>query len=386
MKYLWSFIFCLVLVIPLRAQTSDWEALAENILSANPDLAGVQKTLEAARRREAYSGSWNDPKLSLTLGNKQMIGLSQAMPNWGKQALNVQIAAIEVRSAELQYEALSLDLRKQVLGVLYKLSAVEQSIRLAKEEKQVLESMRQTALRQYETGLVSQQDPIRVNLTDAELTMRINGFVQQKNSLQAELRQLASGAEITLDLLTIDLPVLDDVDAAEYGITKNPKVLMAENEYQKALLIRSATEVVFQPEFDLGAEYDLGMNSFNGMVGMSLPVWGNRNTDRLAEADAQSITASKNYQAILLNTRFQLETAKAQLQRVKEDRLIYQQTILPQSQAAFTGAEAGYLSGKLKFSEWLEARTRSLEARMALVQLEAEQAESIAELDRINGR
>lgn len=378
------------------------EAYSDTVLNyilTNPELTAARSSLQESQFRKDYSGAWADPKLGLTFGSKQMINLSQPIPNLGRQSVNVRIAEAEVRIAELRYELLVREIRKQVFSILYQLQGLEQSLIFIREEQALLSAMRQTTLSQYETGLVSQQDPIRVKIAEAELAMRLNGYLEQKSSLLAELTKLSGTTTPsivgTLNLKSLNIPPalesrsrglaqLNDY-VAKFDIITNPAVLIAETEYQKARLRRSATNVIRQPEFDLGAEYDLEMSTIRGMVGMSLPVWIDKNSNRIAEADLGLESVSQNYQDVLLDTKFQLAKTQAKTIRLIKNIDLLSQTVLPQAQAAFSSAEASYLNNKITFSEWLEAKTRVLETKIAMEQMGAELGITRAELEQIIG-
>ena len=374
---------------PVYAAEQNLNTVIDQILSNNYTVQSAQQAVESAQYNVTVMGALPDPKVSVKTGAQGTIGLTQDFRNTGMINAEANAAREEAAIASINYTAMQRDVSQQVKETYYKLFAVQKSLSLLVEQKQSVQIMYHSALAQYQTGKVSQQDPLSASLMLAELTTKEYALEQDQSVLLATLKQLNGGQTISISAVT--LPTFTTISSTALELqqraanTGNLEILKATHELEKS---RQNTERVNGwnlPEFEIGAEYSPAMKSTDGMFGVSLPLWLNKN-EALYKAQASQLQSTKtNYAQVLADTNYAIETSLAKIVATEKMLTIYETISLPQATQAFSVARAEYQSGRVDFQRWLTAETKILETAAMYYQLQSERAMAIATLEKLTG-
>ncbi len=363
--------------------------ITQEVLAHNPQLKAAEENHNALAKKITDIGALPDPMLTLGSKDEQTVGIKQTFNGPGMISAEVEAAKQDAAIASLNYEILRRDIVREAKEIYYQLYATDQALRIVAREKAVMQTMYHAALRRYETGSVTQQDPLKANLAIVELTAKLYTLQQQRDSLLAQLRRLAGGTTMEIATIdTIDLPAFpaDLLLAKDSTLLENPEILTAASEKQKALAEKDAVNLYNLPEFELGAEYSKAMGNTDTMVGISLPLWLNKNEAKYSAQDALLKAANANYEAMLLAKEYELQDLYYKIKAAQDTLRLYKEIYLPQTRQVFAIAKAAYATGKIYFLDWLTAETKVLEAQMKYYDQEAMLGMLLANVETLTGK
>jgi cobalt-zinc-cadmium efflux system outer membrane protein len=365
--------------------TLDAATLVREILHRNPSLRAAREAWRAALARYPQETALDDPMLdvgvgprtfgSSTVDGSYMIELRQPFPFPGKLGLRGERALAEAEASRRQIDVTRLDLavRAQMLFADYYLAARALEINAA--HLRLLEELHQSALAQYEGGLVSQQDPLQAETErlelihrEIELHARFRTRSQQLNALLHRAADLPlppppkalSPARLSHDALTT---------ATERALETRPEIaaadaMIAARENARALAARE-----FLPDLELWGKYDRfwSERELRPSVGvaLNLPLQLERRRGALEEADAELERAKRERDRLVDEVDATVATAA---ERVREqqhlEELLREQT-LPTARDRVVAARAAYDTGQTTFITVIDAFRARLQAELA---------------------
>lgn len=348
----------------------------------NPRLARATFAVDAAKGRHTQAGLYPNPVLTVTgdeLGDNQGPGgiitapqVTQEIVTGSKLSLSQAVAAREVDQAALGllterysvmgavraafYEAYTLELRREILVELVKLSeqAVGQA-RAAVENKQ----MARIDLAPLEVEL----ERFRA---DAEAVER------ELPAVRGRLAAVTGDPRMTVNRLAgpFDLPPRYDLEGAkEVLLASHPEVRSAKVGVDRARAAVRRAEAEPIPNLTVTAGYiRQGQNKSNDwLLGVSapVPVW-NRNQGNIREARAnlgiaiQDVARAENDVAERLTVAYRTyASARARAQR-------YRAQIVPRAEEAFDLAMKAFKGGQFEYLRVIQAQRAAAEARLEL--------------------
>lgn len=281
-------------------------------LQANTKMTDAQK-LEAQTGKflanpsvewEQMWGNRNNPGSEYTLTVKQSLDFPTTYSNKNKLA-NLKANTIGFRSAAYRQQLL-LNAKQTCIEIIY----LRKQKKLLDERLANAETMFTLYKKRLESGDANQLElnKIQLELLNAQNQNRLNKAAL--TAAEEQLRNLNGGNPITFD--ATDYPVgeelinFDQLQAAFMDADPNLKSLTGDQEIanREVKLSRSLT----LPKFDVGykrnaASDHVASNGF--MVGVSIPLFENKNTVKKAKAQAEFATASLEDNRLNLKTNLQ---------------------------------------------------------------------------------
>jgi len=396
----------------------------ELAVSNNPTISATRAKYEVAKQKAKQAGALPDPDISLGLSGQSIqtklgpilgkVSISQPIPNPGKLSLKAKIALEEVKVASVNITLVKQQIIYRVKKLYANLGFINEAISITNREKIILETMRQVALRKYETGLTSQQDPIKADVAITKLINKLYELNQQKESLlaslidvfgvsdeliQNDIKQLGFGwlesGSITNTLDNKKLPALNELLAlAEQNqqTLKIAKLKVKESGYAQQLAnLRS------WPDFGLGFEYTNigdsettmpkdGTDAWMVMGKATLPIWVDQNQAAKAEKEAENMATKELLKKEQNQTRYEVQDLYFQLQRLAKTISLYKTTLIPLVNQSYEAARISYESGDTDFLNWLSTEERLLEIQVMYKRTIADQKIAWAELERAIGK
>lgn len=363
----------------------DAATLVREVLRRNPALRAAHQAWRAALARYPQEAALEDPiaifgAAPRTFGrstgdSSYMVELHQPLPFPGKRGLRGERALAEADASAMDLDAIRLDLavRVQVLFSDYYLTV--RALEINATHVRLLEDLHQSALTQYEVGLVSQQDPLqaetqRLGLVqrEIELRSRLRMRVQQLNALLhrgADLPLPAPAARTTSQTLSDDALT----EAIDKTIQTRPEIAAADASIAARESAKSLARLEFLPDFELWGKYDRYWteNDRRPSVGVAvnIPLQLERRRGAVDEADAELERARRERDRLADEIRSAVATAA---ERVREQNrlqeLLLTQT-LPAVRDRVVAARAAYDTGKTTFIAVVDAFREQLEAELA---------------------
>ena len=281
-------------------------------LQANTKMTDAQK-LEAQTGKflanpsvewEQMWGNRNNPGSEYTLTVKQSLDFPTTYSNKNKLA-NLKANTIGFQSAAYRQQLL-LNAKQTCIEIIY----LRKQKSLLDERLANAETMFALYKKRFESGDANQLElnKIQLELLNAQNQSRLNKAAL--TAAEEQLRNLNGGKPITFD--ATDYPAgeelinFDQLQAAFMDADPNLKSLTGNQEIanREVKLSRSLT----LPKFDVGykrnaAKDHVASNGF--MVGVSIPLFENKNTVKKAKAQAEFVTASLEDNRLNLKTNLQ---------------------------------------------------------------------------------
>ena len=281
-------------------------------LQANTKMTDAQK-LEAQTGKflanpsvewEQMWGNRNNPGSEYTLTVKQSLDFPTTYSNKNKLA-NLKANTIGFQSAAYRQQLL-LNAKQTCIEIIY----LRKQKSLLDERLANAETMFALYKKRFESGDANQLElnKIQLELLNAQNQSRLNKAAL--TAAEEQLRNLNGGNPITFD--ATDYPTgeelinFDQLQAAFMEADPNLKSLTGDQEIanREVKLSRSLT----LPKFDVGYKRNAAKDhvASNGiMVGVSIPLFENKNTVKKAKAQAEFATASLEDNRLNLKTNLQ---------------------------------------------------------------------------------
>ena len=396
-------IFFVFLVNPLFAgeerPVEDLSRLVATALAQNPELKGSEARWQVFRNKIAQASSFEDPMLMLKIQNgilsdpfnfekdpmtQKVLGLSQALPFWGKRALRGEVAAREAEASRWTIEERKLELARMVKETYYQLSFVDRSLAILDRSLTIAADFVTLAETRYEVGQAAQQDIFKAQLDRSKmLDMRL-ALEQQRRSLQATMNALLNRpADTPIGTIPLEGAKAVSSDAGQLlqqaeehrPLFKEIRSRIAKGEAGHRLAQKDA-----YPDFTLFLELmqrnpvggDQGLNMYTLGVTFNLPIQRERREAMQAEASSETAMAGEELNAARNSIRAGIADLLAQLERRRQQAELYRSGIIPQAEKALESAVASYRVGKVDFLTLLDSRS-------ALFSYEREYQEALAE-------
>ena len=413
-----AFVLALIGAPPIRAQeqlmqhpasaTTPLSSLIEEAKSQNPQILAAASTYKGSLNVPKRAGALPDTQLTfqqLSVGSPRPfagytnsefayigIGASQEFPYPGKRKLRAEVATKEADAFQARTESSTRDVVAQLKAAYFRLSYVQQAIKVLQHHDQVLGEMQQIAESRYRVGQGNQQEVLKSQLQHTKILQEIAMSRRDEGQLQAQLKQLLSRSQDSSDIVADPLAER----AVPYSSSQLFQLAQKQNpdvHFQKAMLNQAQSQVAlahkeFLPDFTLQYMYqntdrkfrDYYMFSFS----VTLPNRGRRRAE-LAEAQEKQERAQQE-----LRAEVQKQTAEIQQQFVaaqtSSDQLkIYKEGLIPQAAATFRSALAAYQANRQDFQTLLSSFLDALDLDLQYQRELADHEAALARIEALTG-
>ena len=211
----WFLVPTMVLLPLLTGGVQAAEGLSELValaLANNPEIKAAEERLGMTEEKAKQVGTLDDPMLMLKIQNgllnnplafdrdtttAKVIGITQALPFYGKRDLRRQGAGFDVLADRLRIEESRLSLQRMVKETWYRISAVDRSLEALEKTIGALNDLLRFSETMYGVGKGLQQDVLKAQLERSKMEeMRLN-LEQQRRSLDRDPQYLgvSTGAD-----------------------------------------------------------------------------------------------------------------------------------------------------------------------------------------------
>jgi outer membrane protein TolC len=319
-------------------------------------------------------------------------GASQDIPYPGKRQLRAHVAEHEADSMEAQTDSM----RRTVLGnlktVYFRLAYIQQTLSVLQRSDALLTQVQEAAEARYRVGQGNQQDVLKAQLQHTKILQEIAHHHQEEGLLEAQIKQVLGrpqeSADIVAETLTLRALPHSAAELLQRAREQNPDVRSKQASVRKQETQVELAHKNFRPDFNVQYNYQhtgsQARDYYMATFGIRLPNRGRQKAE-LAEAEQNQERARQELDAesqrVLSEVQQQYVRAKTSEERLK----IYNDGLVPQSEATFQSALAAYQSNRQDFesllSGFLDVLNLDLEYRNELVEHES----ALAELERLTG-
>jgi outer membrane protein TolC len=372
----------------------------------SPELAAMSFERDAAEARAASAGRFDDPMFELELqdidsdsfslspsaaGSTRYL-VSQSLPFWGKRGLRREVARSEaLRASKLRDDA-ALTLRLRIGERYAQLWYATRTLETLDELSQTLQALEALAQARYASGLVPQQDAIKVAVERTELARRrldLEGL--QARSAASVNALLARPVDAALATPRAPPPVrrVDDLATLQTRLRDVHPALAAQHaSEQSAALTERLVRRNRYPDFVLGVapiQMDRSLEAWDVMLGFNLPLQRGRRRAEEREAQLMHRAAEARTAALTTELTGMLGEAWAQWRSAQRQTGLLRDTLLPLAEASYRSALESYQVAAVDFTTLLEALRQRTASRLDLLEAELEMRMRALEIERLAG-
>lgn len=385
---------CLSLVAPCiyGQYGDDYDKAIKTIVENNPAIMARMSAIESEKLTLSAENNFNDPDVEFehqwgeaNVGNKWAISVSQSFDWPGLYKRRSAMVKSGTQAYTLLYLAELSDLRLRAAQTLNDYVCARQRLEMAQNVKSNLDSIYVLITKAYEHGEATILDMKKIRFERAEAITRCENARQNLDALRFELIAMNGGKHIDLSLISsYPAYILRD---EEYYVDRHSEADMSlsasQNQAKAARMAASAEKLKSYPGFSIGYihNYEIG-DHFNGLkLGMTLPLFSNRNKHAAAVATANSAQFEADENAINLHTKVLTEYSSAKKMRQSLDNY---SEIFPTdgSDDYLRLLNKSYDGGQISLINYLYEINYYIEARLAYIELLNSYNQILASLNR----
>ncbi len=377
------------LCFPLFAQNTVDQVLTE-VEKNNTTLVALRKNVDARKIGNKIDIYLQNPEVafnylwgnSSAIGNRTDFSISQTFDFPTAYGLKNQISDLKNEQTELEYQKQLMDIRLKTSLICFDLiyaNALQRELTTRVEYAQSIAKSYQTKFEQGETNIL-EYNKAQLNLLN--ISRELISIEVERNALLAELTGLNGGQAIdfTGNVFHITEIPLDFEQWYVLAEQKNPTFSWLKKDIEISEKQTGLNRAMSLPKLQTGymSEKVIGQQFQGVTIGMTIPLWENKNKVKYAEANSQaleSIAADNKIQ--FYNHLKAMHTKTIALQKnVNEYRsglLAFDSSVL--SKKALDQGEISLIVYLMEFSVYYESVNK-------LLQLERDMNKTMAELNQ----
>lgn len=387
-----SLLACLLLARPVAAQQpseplpgKDVASIRQWLLQHNAELRAQQAETEAAQAQTIAAGSLPNPTASVSLLGDTRYQLRQSIPLWGKRGLARDIASQQAQALDASREANALTLMAQAETAYVNFWHAKQSLLLLDGQLTLLQKVEEIAGVRYALGMAPQQDAIRAQVE----VSRVQGeriLREETGHESGILLNLVLGRRADAELAAPqNMPNISIASASfSDALTALDKHQHPAQRAAQAQLVAAQDTLRLRqrerwPDVSIGVsamQIDRHLKDYELMLEVELPLQRRALAARTREAERLEAAAQARAEAQFTTLSGQLGAAWTQWRSAQRQRLLIENTRIPQAEANFNSSLASYQVGEVDFNALLDALTQWQDAKLA--QLDAQRDELIS--------
>lgn len=371
---------------PLPDGPLQLEALVREVQSRNPTLSAMTAAWQAAEQRYPQVVSLDDP-MFMTMGAPASFGSSdvesayilegaQKVPWFGKRAAKGRAARAEARAERMSLEDARVALTESASMAFFDYYLVARQQELNRGNRRVMGEFRESAQAKYRAGQVSQRDVLQADLELAEADRKQVELDRMQTTATARLNTLLRRPPLAplppppSDLPT-ELSLADSEALAAAAIEQRPDLaaLGARIRAEQAALTLACKS--YYPDGEFFGRYDSfwqpeeTQSDLRGQAGVRLnvPIYHERLSAAVREAGARVRQRRAEYEQKLLDIRYEVQTAHAELRESQQAVALYAERFVPLAEQNVAVARANYDVGQGDFLNLAMAQRQLIEIR-----------------------
>ena len=319
------------------------------------------------------------------------LGASQELPYPGKRELRGKVAQHEIAISTAGKNAVSWDVITRLKLAYFQLAVSQQIFSILQRNQQTAEQIEQAAEARYRVGEGTQEDVLRAQLQRTrllnELSMQQRESAQAQAVLKALLNRPANSTDLIAEALAArHLPSLENLLATLRE--KNPDLQTSAERISQSQAAVELAQREKKPDFGVQYMWQHTASNFRdyymGTFSIKLP---NRSRVRAMEGEAQAKLAQAQAEkdSRLKQMESDLGEQVAIAQTSEQQLKVYEQGLIPQSEAALNAGLAGYRAGKQEYQGLLASFSDTLQLTIEHDRLLAEHESAIARIEALIG-
>jgi len=385
--------------------------LVDEALQNNPDLQAARERWQMSEHRIVPAQSLDDPTLGVAFSNYPVdsfradetpmtgneLRIAQNFPFPGKLAAKGEVARQQALWYKAVYEDGRLQLAQKIKDAYFRLYYQDRAIAVTEENLAILENFISLTKTRYEVGSGLQQDLLKAQLQQSRLMDRLFTQQQQRRSVLAGLNQLLArpsgqSLEVTAEL-SLATVTAEPQQLRQAARQNRPMFASYQSLIDRYGSQRDLAELDYYPNFNVWTSYrfrdddlpDTGTDFISAGVTMNLPIWREKRSAAVAEAEAGLRMALRQQQEFGNQVDATIEDVSARLEKNHDLAVLFATGLIPQAQQTFDASLSAYQVGKVDFLSLLDSLMTLYDYRLDYQRVLADYHRNIAELEGASG-
>jgi outer membrane protein TolC len=387
--------------------TTSLQSLIAEARQSNPAIRASEMTVAAARYAPKQAAALPDTEVMVqhfSVGSPRPFagysnsdfayigfGASQELPYPGKRALRASVAEHEVAISSAEKDVVGWDAITRLKLSYFQLASSQQVISVLEKNQQTAEQIVQAAEARYRVGQGAQEDVLRAQLQQTKLLNELSMQRRENAQAQAEIKALLNRPMASPDIVAEPLRErhMPGTDALLQALAeKNPDLQVSAQRIAQGHAAVELAEREKKPDFGVQYMWQHTASEFRdyymATFSIKLP---NRSRVRAMQGEAQAklAQAESEKQARLKQMEGDLGEQIAIAQTSEQQLKVYDDGLIPQSEAALNAGLAGYSAGKQEYQGLLASFTDTLQLAIERERTLAEHESAIARIEGLIG-
>ena len=399
----------------LKAEELDLNALIDEALENNPELAALKARWEAFEARVPQAGALDDPILRFDAVNLpsssfdfdstpmsgKLIAISQRIPFPGTRSAKERVAMHAAGAAEETYRDREGTIVNLVKQAYFDLAFLDRAIETTEKNKALLKDFIRIAQAKYSVGRGLQQDVLKAQVSLSALMDRLIVLRQRRKTAEAGLNLVLNHApqepvgipgQIVLRPFSVPLEEMQMAALESRPLLKGIASTISQWKAAENFARRASW-----PSFNLSFRYRQrsfmpvdpvkGSDFLTFGVDVNLPLYSARKQGRrVQEAQANTRMAQAQHEAARQRILFQVRTIYLDIDKHGEQAELFRTAILPQAEQSLESAMAGYQVDKVDFLTLLDNQVTLFNFEIDYYRHVTNHEKQLAELESIVGK
>ncbi|MDR2588216.1 MAG: TolC family protein [Spirochaetales bacterium] len=423
-----TLIFCITVILiaaphaaPAQAaRTLSLKEVLEEAGKNNPSLLAVRKNSESKKLALALTDGWPMPEAGVMFddipqGSRNPkdavmteMSLSQEIMNPVKLIAMRGMAQSEAGMAEADFHAQRIKIYAETKNAYYDFLSARKAVEIMEENQNLMRQFNRAAESKYATGSSPLQDVLR---SRTELSLMESDILTMKAMSRAAMNRLnymlGRRADSPLEVEEEFSPSVFDFNGEE--LQKNsedsPALKSMAWEVEMARSGLSAARSLPWPDFKVSFSLLRTKNSDTGgaMGGMGssgmgttnswklgfmvmLPLWFGQYSAKMDAAGAALESAQASLADMRNMAAMDLSMALGEAQSASRRITLYENTIIPQTEQAFSSLIVEYTNGRADFMPVMDSLNTLRGSRLDYYKAKVDYEKSLSALEKISGR
>ena len=318
-------------------------------------------------------------------------GASQEFPYPGKRGLRAQLAQHEVAISGAEKNAVVWDVLTRLKLAYFQLAASQQIISILEKNQQTAEQINRATETRYGVGEGTQEDVLRTQLQRTKLLNDLSMQGRESAQAQVVLKALLNRSPESPDINVEPLSAHHLPPGATLMATlrdKNPDLRTSTERISEGQAAVELAKREKRPDFGVQYMWQHTASNFRdyymATFSVKLP---NRSRVRAMEGEAQAklLQAQAEKDSRFKQIESDLGEQIAIVQTAEQQLNVYEQGLIPQSEAALNAGLAGYRAGKQEYQGLLASFADTLQLAIERERTLAEHESAIARIEGLIG-
>lgn len=414
----WLCIVLLVLSVPIFAQAQDipWQDVNPQLeeylhlaVEQNPELRSAYHDYLASLESIPQAGALPDPEVTFgyfinpietRLGPQNArFSVGQMFPWFGTLGARKAVKSSESDAKFRAFQQQSNKLFYEIKSTWYELFVMQRRIAIAEEHIDILETLEELAIQNYEDGNTSQADVLQAQIELDDVRVQLDNLLEDHEVLRRNFAELLNTDSIDLpDSMSVSAQSLPDTEEQLQAkmLEQNPELDQLEAKQQASREAIRAAKLDGRPKFGVGMEYiltghsdmevtDSGRDAMMVRATVQIPLYRGKYRAQKKQAELQNRSVQHQQSSRKNRLQTQFEESLRDYKNAERDLQNYTDRQIERTRQAIDVLTEEYASADTDFQEILRLQRRLLNYQEGQAEAIGRQNKSVARIEMLTG-